>query len=241
VVEDTSIGGPFRAFPETQWSRILAAREETGPRRALLEDLLAAYWKPLYGHARRKGLTIEAAKDAVQGLFARLLEHDFLAQLDPAKGRLRSYLRGALDHHLASLHEQRVALKRGGGKRLLSLDADLVDGAVAAAPPDPEAAFEREWAQAVVERATAALRREFEAGRRRAPFDVVLRFFGTETPPSYAEAAAACGKTVPQFKTFLHRTRERFRRLVRDEVARTVAVPEDVEAELDLLLRALAS
>ncbi len=242
MVQDTSIGGAGRDFPETDWSRILAGRGTTGARRALLEDLFAAYWKPLYHHARRRGLDIEAAKDAVQGLLVDLLEREeFLERLDPEKGRLRAFLRVSLDRWLGRLRDRRRARKRGGGARTLSLDAEVPAEDVAAPPgADLEAAYERDWALAVLSRATRALERDFAAGRFRGPFEVVLRFLGAEAAPSYAEAALACGKTVPQFKVFLHRARARFRKVLADEVARTVADARDAGAELERLRLALA-
>jgi len=240
VVEETSIGGPAGEFPETWWSRILGAREAPERARALLEELLATYWKPLYFHARRRGLDVEAAKDAVQGFVAHLLGQDFLARLDPERGRLRSYLRTAADRYLATLREGRTAQKRGGGARVRSLDFDVAEEDLKRdASGTPESAFEREWAHEVMERALAELRGEFEAGRRTGSFDVVLRFFREVEPPSYAEAAAACGLSPTRFKMVLHRARERFRRLVRDQVARTVEDEGDVDAEIEELMRAL--
>src|SRR4029450_14102519 len=115
-------------FPQTRWTLVLAAREGAEARRDALEGLLGAYWRPLYVFARRKGLPPEAAEDAVQGFFLKLLEHDFPARLDPARGRLRSYLLTSLQHHLARLHERASAEKRGGRVRGLRLDGPAVEG-----------------------------------------------------------------------------------------------------------------
>ena len=109
MVEETAIGGPAREFPPTRWTLIASSRESAEARRAAMEELLRAYWKPLYTYARRKGLTIEAAKDAIQDFFARLLERDFLSALDPGKGPLRAYLKTSLANHLINRHESAVA------------------------------------------------------------------------------------------------------------------------------------
>lgn len=236
MVEETAIGGPAREFPRTRWTLIASSRESTERRRAAMEELLAAYWKPLYTYVRRKGLNIEAAKDAVQGFFARLLERDFPAGLDPAKGPLRAYLRTALANFLVNQHEGAVAEKRGGGRVAVTLDFDVAERDLRSVPDSPDAAFDREWALGVMERATARLRGEFEGGERKGPFDLVLRFLGFGEAPSYAEAAKAAGMSVVQLKAFLHRARARFRELVREEVADTAGDPD---AELGELLRAL--
>jgi RNA polymerase sigma-70 factor (ECF subfamily) len=219
-------------FPTTSWSLILGARQGAETERTVLAELFAAYWKPLYFYLRRKGLTVEAAEDTVQGLFTQLLERRFLAVLDPAKGRFRSYLRSSADHYLANAYETAAAQKRGGTVRHVSLDVVLAERELAAATEAPEVAYEREWAIGLMERAVERLRREYEDGRRRGSGMAVLRFFGLGTPTSYAEAAAASGQTVAQFKASLHRARARFREILREEVMATVDDASLVEAEL---------
>ena len=236
-----TVAGAQREFPPTRWSLVLAARAGKPARQTALNELLAMYWAPLYCYARRKGLDRDAAQDVVQGLLAQLLERDFVAQLDPAKGRLRAYLRTALNNYLVNRHAHAAAQKRGGGAPMLSLDVDSVERQIDPATPNPDAAFEREWAVQVMQRALTQLRREFESGTRRGPFAVVLAFFqpGTD-PPSYATVAAAHGMSVPQLKAFLHRARARFRELVRHEVEQTVADASEVDAEIGDLFRALS-
>jgi RNA polymerase sigma-70 factor (ECF subfamily) len=228
-------------FPTTRWTLILAARESDAARRAALEQLLAVYWKPVYFHLRRRGLAAEDAEDAVQDLFARLIEGDFPARLDPSRGRFRSYLLTAMDHHLVNLHERRSAQKRGGGAKVVSLDVILAERELAAAPEDPLLAYQREWAVGLMERALARLGGEYQDGTRKGRAETVLRFFRLDGAPSYAEAAAECGMTVPQFKAALHRARGRFREILREEVGDTVQDADQAEPELADLLRVLAS
>src|SRR2546423_7801060 len=123
-----------------------------------------------------------------------------------------------MDNFLVNRHEESSAMKRGGGKKIVSLDFD-VDESQVPSGTSPEAAYDREWALAVMERALGSLRREFESGERKGPFELVRRFFdfGGE-PPSYEAAARESGMSVSQLKAFLHRARVRFRELVKDEV-----------------------
>ncbi|HLF91885.1 MAG TPA: sigma-70 family RNA polymerase sigma factor [Planctomycetota bacterium] len=238
MVEETAIGGPAREFPRTRWTLIASSRESAEGRRVAMEELLRAYWKPLYTYARRKGLNIEAAKDAIQEFFARLLERDFLAALDPGKGPLRAYLKASLSNFLVNQHESAVAEKRGGGRVAVALDFDVAERDLERVPDGPDAAFDREWAVGIMERSTERLRREFEGGDRKGPFELVLRFLGFGEAPSYADAAEGTGMSVVQLKAFLHRARTRFRELVREEVAETAGDPDE---ELGELLRALRS
>ena len=229
-------------FPPTRWTLIASARNDPQARRAALEELLGLYWKPLYCFARRKGLDPEAAQDAVQGLLAHLLERDFLARLDPGRGRFRSYLRTAMSHYLINEHERAAAQKRGGDVHTITLDFDVAERGLDGAPAAAEQAFERTWAVGVMARALARLRDEFDAGQRRGPFELVAAFFGAGAePPSYADAAAAHGMSVPQLKAFLHRARVRYRELLRAEVGQTVADPAEVDDEIRALLQALGT
>jgi RNA polymerase sigma factor (sigma-70 family) len=226
-------------FPTTRWTLILAAREGDEARRAALESLLATYWKPVYFYLRRRGLPVEAAEDAVQGFYVQLLERDFLPRLDPSRGRFRSYLLTSLDHYLANQHERATAQKRGGGVRLVPIDLALAERELAAAPAEALTAYEREWALGVMERALGRLREDYQTGRRQGRADVFLRFFSFEPTPSYAEAAAQAGLTVSQFKAALHRARERFRELLREEVGGTLQDEAEADREIGDLVRAL--
>jgi len=228
-------------FPTTRWTLILASQQDRAAARSTLEQLFAIYWKPVFFYLRRKGLAPEAAEDACQSFFLQLLEHEFLARLDPARGRFRSYLLTALDHHLVNLHEKQSARKRGGGIRFVPLDVALAERELVAAPDAAASAYEREWALGMMERALARLRGEYEAGARKGRADTVARFFGLERAPSYSEAAAECGMSVPQFKASLHRARARFRELLREEVAATVDGDAAVDAEIADLVRALSA
>jgi RNA polymerase sigma-70 factor (ECF subfamily) len=228
-------------FPTTRWTLILGSRDDAEARRGALEQLFAAYWKPIYFYARRKGLSVEDAQDAVQGLLAKLLESDFLGRLDPARGRFRGYLKAAMDHHLVNLHERDAAQKRGGHLRLVPLDVVLAERDIAGAAEAPDQAFEREWAVGVMERSLARLRAEYDAGRRRGDVETVLSFFRVEAAPSYAEAAARSRMSVAQFKASLHRARARFREILREETADTLQDPAEAELEVETLVRALGA
>ena len=239
MAPDASAGGGGR-FPTTRWTLILSAREGDEPRRAALEQLLSAYWRPVYFYLRRRGLSVEDAEDAVQGLFVQLLQGDFPLRLDPSRGRFRSYLLTAMDHYLVNLHEKRTALKRGGAVRFVPLDLAPAENELMAAPEEPRLAFEREWALGVMERAFSRLGEEYREGRRKGT-EAILGFFRLEGAPSYAEAAAASEMTVVQFKAALHRARRRFREILREEVAGTVEPEGQADEELGELLRVLSA
>jgi RNA polymerase sigma-70 factor (ECF subfamily) len=225
-----------KIFPSTRWTLILSARDSPETCRAVLNELLASYWRPLYSYVRKKGYDRTFAEDAVQGFLVHLLERNFLSRLDPARGRLRSYLRTAMDHYLANLHEKDRAKKRGGDVVTIPIDFKMAERTLADAPSEPESAFNREWALTLMERAMEKLRGEFESGQRRAPFLAVADFFQLGEAPSYKQVAARHGMTIPQLKSLLHRSRVRFRELIEQEAADTVVEPGHAAVEVRELL-----
>ena len=224
------------SFPTTRWTLLLAARSSPEARRQAWAALTSTYWKPLYVFLRRKGLDAAEAQDGVQDVMALLLERDVLERVTPEKGRLRSYLRTIAQNYLATRHEAATAGKRGGGAAVVPIDDVMAERLLVHEGESPDAAYERAWAQTVMERALEALRREFEQGARSGPFEVVQLFFGAGAPPPYRDVAARHGMSVPQLKSFLHRARERFRQLVEVEVGETVLLegdrPDEVRAVL---------
>jgi RNA polymerase sigma-70 factor (ECF subfamily) len=226
-------------FPTTRWTLILEAKTSAEARRAALVQLFQTYWQPLFVLFRSKGLPPDAAKDAVQSLAVQLIERDAIAQLDPARGKLRAWLRSAAQNLLANQHEAATAQKRGGAE-LVTIDLEVVERTAVAEGVGPDAAFERAWADGVMQRSLQRLEREWAEEQRAGPFILVRQFFSASAPPAYRDAAQAHGLSVPQLKSLLHRARGRFRVLVREEVADTVASPAEVDAEVQALFEVLA-
>jgi RNA polymerase sigma-70 factor (ECF subfamily) len=234
-----------KRFETTRWSVVLKAQQgSTRGVRQALSTLLEAYWEPIYAYIRRRGYTVEEAEDLTQGYFLLLLEKDYLDGVHPSKGRLRSFLLASAKHFLANEWDKEQALKRGGGIQKIPLDTTGAEGryrehAVEALSPDK--VFERQWALAVLERALEGLRcKAVEAGTDRQFERLRPYLVGGEVKTPYKSAAEDLGMSEGAVKTAVHRLRRRFGRLLRAEIAETVAQPEDVDAELRHLLEVLA-
>ena len=241
----TSTNAP-RLFPATHWSVVVAARggDEADSLRAL-EALCQAYWYPLYAYLRRQGRSPHDAQDLTQGFFARLLEKNYLDAADRDKGRFRSFLLMALKRFLAKEWERERAQKRGGGQATLSLDTKLAERRYQGEGAEhlaPDRIYERRWALTLLDQALAALRQDYQALGREAEFDCLKGYLTAERGEIlYAEVAARLGMTEGTARAAVHRMRSRFRALFREVIARTVAVPEQVEDEVRWLKRALTS
>ena len=227
----------------TQWGVVASAAEEGTPEaKAALEDLYRVYCYPVYAFIRRKGYSREDAQDLTQDFFVHLLEKAALARASPQRGRFRSFLLGALTYFLGHAAERAGAQKRGGGCRLFSLDEEVAEGRYQLAAPEAltaEKIFATRWAAALVEAALARLRRELEAEGKGRVFGALQGFLVGGEDTSYQQAADALGLGLGSLKTLIYRMRGRYRALLRDEVARTVTTPDEVEEELRFLRAAL--
>ena len=225
-------------FATTQWNMVLAARDGTATEaRRALELLCEAYWYPLYAFVRRRGHEADEARDLTQAFFADLLGRDFLAAVDRSKGRFRSFLLASLEHFLSHERDKAHALKKGGGVPPLSLDSAMAETRYSHEPADrvtPETVFERRWGLTVMERAMDRLRAESAKDERFERLKPYLTGSDEHTP--YKEAAEALGMTETAVKAAVHRLRQRFGRLLREEIAQTVADPAEVDDELRHLL-----
>jgi DNA-directed RNA polymerase specialized sigma24 family protein len=232
------------AFHTTQWTQVLAARGRHLEARVALGELCQGYYEPIVAYLERSEPALPA-RDVAHEFFAALLEGDPLARLERDGGRFRSYLLGALKHHLSHRRAAAARLKRGAGAAHLPL-APRTDTSPGVDPPanaalSPDAAYDHAWAVTLLGHALAKLRAEFAAGRGEAEFDRLKPWLtGEAAHGDQAEAARTLGLDPGAFKASVHRLRRRFRQLVKDEVAATLQDGADVDAELRSLQQALA-
>jgi RNA polymerase sigma factor (sigma-70 family) len=231
-------------FATTRWSIVLRAGDNTSPEaEAALARLYQTYRYPLYAYLRRQGRPHEAAQDIVQDLFLRLKQKEQLSSVEREKGRFRSYLLAAVNHLVANEWQKSQRQKRGGGQIPLSLDDLQAEQRYDLEPADiqtPEALFERRWALALLEQVMLRLEEEWRAADKTEAFEIMRAFLsGDQDAPAYAEAGTRLGMSEGAARVAVHRLRQRYRELLRDEIAQTVATTGDVEDELRHLLLAL--
>ncbi len=232
-------------FATTHWSVVLAAGRDDSPQATeALEKLCRAYWYPLFIYIRRQNHDFHDAKDLTQAYFERLLEKKYLGQIDREKGKFRSFLLASLKHFLSDQRDHQRAAKRGGGKVLLSLDAETAEDRYRLEPVSEmtaERIFDRRWALTVLDEARDKLREEYGAAGKAELFENIRIFeAGDSGLPTYAKVAVGLGITESAVKAIAHRLRQRFRELVRAEVAQTVARRMDVDEEIRHLLSVIA-
>ena len=240
VTSLTGVGGTAQngavAFATTHWSVVLTAQGRSPAADEALEKLCRTYWWPLYGFVRRNGYKPEEAQDLTQGFFLLLLERHDLDVVRREKGRLRSYLLVSLKNFLAKARRRELAVKRGEGRALVPLDELLARERADLEPADTLTAdriFERRWALTLLEQVLTRLESEYRSADSAKLFDCLKEFLSDEPERrSQADVATELGMTENAVKQAFHRLRQRYRQLLRDEIAQTVAVPGDVEDEL---------
>lgn len=232
---------PPGLFATTHWSAVLEAGHDTAPgAREALDQLCRAYWYPLYCYVRRHVGSVADAEDLTQSFFAHLLERKMLAKVSQDKGRFRSFLLAALKYFLADEWDKVRAQKRGGGCVVVSLNeagAEERYQRECGNELTAEQLYERRWAMAVLDRASIRLQEEFAAAGKATLGEALrdLQEDAAEAGP-YVEVAARLGMPVNTLKSHVHRYRQRFRELLCEEVAQTVATPADVADELRRLI-----
>jgi RNA polymerase sigma factor (sigma-70 family) len=239
-------------FATTRWSLILSAANldhDEQKARAALQELCQSYWRPIFSFLCRRGYATQEAQDLTQDFFVMILESDWLRQADEHRGRFRSFLLKSLQNFLSHAHEKSGTVKRGGRVEFISWDdwmaeapSKLFVSTQAIELLAPERLFDLRWAATVVEQALHRLREECEGKGRLRLFETLSVHLTSERGDvSYATLAAALGVAETMVKKQLHNLRQRYRWLLRDEVAQTVKDPADVEDEIRHLCAVLAA
>jgi len=231
-------------FATTHWSTLISAGQTNSSHPSVaIEKLCRAYWPPLYSYIRRQGHSPADAQDLTQAFFAKLLEKNFWARADRQKGRFRSFLLTALRQFLADERDRVRTAKRGGGFSFISIDEHTGEELFLQGMShslNSEQQFDRQWAATVLLEARAKLRQECVASGKSGLYDRVSLVDGkNESSLPYAVVAQELGMTVGALKSAVSRLRQRYGQLVREEVARTVSSPGEVEEEIRHLLKVI--
>ena len=239
-------------FATTRWSLILSAanaESEEQEARTALDELCRTYWRPVFSFVCRRGYSMQDAQDLTQDFFVKILERNWLQHADPNRGRFRSLLLKSLENFLINVAEGTHTRKRGGDVEFISWDDWMAEApSQLSIPPQaleslpPERLFDLRWAATVVEHSLRRLREECESQGKRRLFEALSCYLTAERDEvSYAKLSIALGIGESAVRKQLYNMRQRYRSLLRDEVAHTVADPADVEDEIRHLCAALAA
>jgi RNA polymerase sigma factor (sigma-70 family) len=236
-------GARTGSFSSTHWSVVARAAGDPGAM-AALETLCGKYWYPIYAFIRRRGSNHHQAEDLTQAFFTHVLAKEILAKADRNKGKFRTFLLAALTNFLANEWDKQQALKRGGGRQIVSLDETVAEGRYRQEPVaalTPEKLFERHWAFALLEQALSRLKQEhIEAGKAGLFSTLESGLTGAPAAGWLAQCASDLNMSENALRVALHRMRRRFGELVREEIVPTAGNAADVDDELRHLFAALS-
>src|SRR3954453_22246959 len=253
VRPETSIDGFGQTrFMTTRWSGVLSCSDSATDEekaQAPLAELCKVYWRPVFGFICRQGHPVPDAQDLTQEFFAKVIKGRLLQSADRNRGRFRSLLLTALQRFLHDEGDKRHAHKRGGDLHFVPWDDWMTEAPSHLSIPQresdnwsPERIFDVRWAATVVERALRRLGDECEKHGRRRVFDVLSSCLTAERQDvSYATFARTLGFQETSVKNLVHRLRERYRALLREEVAETVDADNEIDDELRYLCAALSA
>lgn len=233
--DSVSVGGG--QFPPTLWSVVLLAGKGPSPQsQPALAKLCHTYWYPVYAFLRRQGKSPHDAQDLTQAFFIHLLDHQRLTQVQPEKGRFRSFLLAALKNFLSDQRDKMRAQRRGSGIEVISLDAETAEQRYAFEPVDrldPERIYERRWAMTLLDRVLVRLENEFVVAGKADRFKYLSTLLvGEPDSESYAAVGKRLGMTEGAVKVAVLRLRQRYRELFRVEVEDTVVNQAELEEEM---------
>lgn len=231
-------------FPDTRWSLVRRAGNDTPVARRALEEICRSYWGPLYAFARRSGKSPSDAEDLTQDFFAHLLEKETFAKIRQEGGKLRSFLLTAFRNFSTDRLRRDCAAKRGGGLAPLSMEVDGVEAAFAesmAEEETPQTTFEKQWALGLVDAAFSKIEAEYVESGRADLFDALCPFLHGDDPDrSYADVSRELSMKEGAVKVAVHRLRQRYRRWFEEVVLETVETEADVADEMAFLHEVLS-
>lgn len=236
-------------FPDTHWSLLVpgaSSLTDSIAREGRFAELCRQYWYPLYAFVRRRGYSCHDAQDLTQGFFAHLLGGDRFGNLDPARGKFRSYLLGAMEHFLSDRRKYENAQKRGGGETPISIEEEQAEQRFQNEPADelsasPEKLYDRKWAITVIEETRRELEREYASPRKRQVYEAIGGFlFAFPEAGDYAAIARQLDVKEDNARKLVSRMRAQFRQLLRMRVRATVSSDEEIEDEIRYLMESFA-
>ncbi|MEE8130479.1 MAG: sigma-70 family RNA polymerase sigma factor [Vicinamibacterales bacterium] len=224
-------------FHTTSWT--LVRRAESS--REALEVLLAAYWSPVYAYLRCKGRQHADASDLTQGFLTKVVEkRDLITKADPDRGRFRTFLLSSLDNFVVDRLREESG-RSGTRPRFVPDDPKQLEAAEPSEQDDPTRAFERQWATTVLAMAVKRLEAECRAGGTERLWQVFEARLVAQDPVPVEQLVKSLGVLDrTKIHSMVQSAKRKYHAILRDEVARTVDEPAEVDIELANIKKFLA-
>jgi RNA polymerase sigma factor (sigma-70 family) len=238
-------GASAAQFHTTLWTEVLSAGDQSSPdSNAALARLCQTYWVPVYAFVRKRGNPPDEAADLTQSFFAKFLAMNYVARAERERGRFRSFLMTSVANFLHDQHDRAGAVKRGSGHSPFSLDVDQAEKEFieeSILTQSPAHAFEKRWATALLDNTMQRLAAEQKENVRPDLFEHLQRhLWGDSDSVPYAQLAETLGLSAVNLRVSMHRLRQRYREILREQISHTVATPAEIEDEIRYLMTVVA-
>ena len=221
-----------KSFQTTAWTQVLAAGKND---LEALELVSKRYWSPLYHFAKFQGLAHAKAEDLTQDFWLTLIEKGHLERADAEKGRFRTFILTLFKRHLVNAWQKEHRQKRGG----FSTFEDLSSFEDHLASSESQQGFDREWAKAVLDSVMNSLQSDWEAKERADLFGELKHSLDGSLDLSHKALAEKHGLSESHVSVLIHRLKQQYLRLLREEISKTVLLSDDIDEEIRYLLGAL--
>ncbi len=246
---DTAMGGTRKEFPKTPWSDIRSAKthDET-KQRAIVDNLINEYWKPVYCYLRRIGYANEPAKDLTQGFYDEIvLGHDLIKHADQSKGRFRTFLLTALKRYVVSAHRRETAkirLPKDGVGRIAA--TEMQNLVAERSEVTPEDVFYHAWAANLLDQVISEIKGEYCKSGKVVHWKVfrariLSPIFTNAKAPSLKKICMTYGvESEDQVSNMIVTVKRRFHRILKRRLRQFVRSDLEVEDEFNGLLKILS-
>jgi len=227
-------------FPTTQWSMVLdiSPADQTPKGRDAIEHFCRTYWGPLKSFIESLGVPAPDAEDLTQEVFANIHRLDHYANLNPGKGSMRGFLKTTGRNRVHEFHRKMARQKRGGKQAHLP----LIEQVPLPDPKEPEKQFDRKWALHLLDLTAAEMEHQYRDRGRHSWFCHLFPIMTKEvTDITYAQAAEKLETTEGAVKLACHRMKDKYRKVLRAEVAKTILSENEVDEEISCLFNALSA
>jgi len=225
----------------------MAANKSDRPSQCLraehaLDELCSIYRSPIVEFCRSQ-LNRRDAEDIAQSFLIEIAHGRFLSRAEKHKGKFRNLVLASLKHFVFDLLDREKAAKRGGNIQFETLPDDLGKGGSLTAERGMSAdvLFDIAWANALAHQALDQLQKTYSMRKQRDAFDCLHPFLTSKASgDEAARAASALETSVAGFHVRVHRFCKEYGKILRQEVAKTVGAPHEIESELRYLIDLLA-
>lgn len=230
-------------LPHTPWTQLIRSRGGDTVAQEALGQIVGLYWRPIHVCVQKRGFDEHDAEDITQEFLSNIVQKGHFDRIDPSKGKLRTYLLTALNHHLANVWRDRKTQRRGSGAAHVSLDAEPEEDSAPLLIPDlrtPDDEFDREWALTLLDNVMKELHQDYAAQGKGEVFEVISPALSMGDGQTDATAMGErLGMNAGAVRVALHRMKLRYRNLLYRQVAATVESEDQVEGEIRSMISML--